>query len=138
MWQDAAAVRAAAASANVIGNEQPCRVKLRLWRYSPLPERPSARESQQASPAAAAGAEADGAGNQSAAQAGPATAEPGQQQGSRAPDQASAAQAMDTEPSSSTPAAMHAAQVPAGEIRQSSKVKLLTVRFKTLLCSVSP
>lgn len=33
--QDAAAVRNAAAAANAIGQEQPCRVKLRLWRYDP-------------------------------------------------------------------------------------------------------
>ena len=28
-------MRASAAAANVISNEQPCRVKLRIWRYSP-------------------------------------------------------------------------------------------------------
>ncbi|BDA46641.1 probable activating molecule in BECN1-regulated autophagy protein 1 at N-terminal half [Coccomyxa sp. Obi] len=32
---DASAVRESAAAANAIGQEQPCRVKLRLWRYSP-------------------------------------------------------------------------------------------------------
>lgn len=38
--QDAAAVRASAAAANVISNEQPCRVKLRIWRYSPSEDVP--------------------------------------------------------------------------------------------------
>ena len=33
--QVAAAVRASAAAANIIGPEQPCHVRLRLWRYNP-------------------------------------------------------------------------------------------------------
>ncbi len=38
--QVAAAVRASAAAANIIGQEQPCRVLLRLWKYDPtLPPR---------------------------------------------------------------------------------------------------
>ena len=40
LFQDAAAVRASAAAANVISNEQPCRVKLRIWRYSPTEDVP--------------------------------------------------------------------------------------------------
>lgn len=39
-------MRESAAAANAIGQEQPCRVKLRLWRYSPYdsapPKRPGA------------------------------------------------------------------------------------------------
>ena len=33
-------MRASAAAANVISNEQPCRVKLRIWRYSPTEDVP--------------------------------------------------------------------------------------------------
>ena len=33
-------MRASAAAANVISNEQPCRVKLRIWRYSPSEDVP--------------------------------------------------------------------------------------------------
>ena len=33
-------MRASAAAANVISNEQPCRVKLRIWRYSPCEDVP--------------------------------------------------------------------------------------------------
>lgn len=64
--QDAAAVRNAAAAANAIGAEQPCRVKLRLWRYDPFdripfptpaPEEAPAPEQAAAAPAPASAAD---------------------------------------------------------------------------------
>ena len=48
--QDAAAVRASAAAANVISNEQPCRVKLRIWRYSPSEDVPGTSGATKAKP----------------------------------------------------------------------------------------
>ena len=65
-------MRASAAAANVIGQEQPCRVKLRLWRYSPYDGAP-ARPAAAAAPAPAAapkGVPFDAAAATSAAQRG--------------------------------------------------------------------
>lgn len=67
-------MRASAAAANAIGQEQPCRVKLRLWRYSPYdgaPARPAAAAAAAPAPAAAPrGVPFDAAAATSAAQRG--------------------------------------------------------------------
>lgn len=90
IWQDAAAVRASAAAANVIGQEQPCRVKLRLWRYSPY-DSALARRPPPPPPAAAGGsAAATAAPGGSAPKEGPPAAA-----GVPVPDQA--AQPMETD-----------------------------------------